>query len=242
MNLSFSMLLSDLIWLIGTSHFTGTTACKVFAILEHYLFQVSFLSMSVISYHSYLVFSQPFGGRHANTSWRRFLKYSRVVWLTPAVFIAVCVTLDETGTFPVDYGTNCWLGTVNALLYLFLLPLAISLLYNVYTFIKTARLLFRHDETREILQRKDGKQNLLICTKLASLVGFPWLFAFLGVSFPDEVAFEYLFVIFVCLQGLYIGLAFLFNKKTLDLYKRRWKIGSRGNNTSYTSAPTLEMT
>jgi hypothetical protein len=51
MNLSSSMLLSHLVWLIGSSHFTGTKTCKVLAIFEHcsYIFQVSFVAMSVIS-------------------------------------------------------------------------------------------------------------------------------------------------------------------------------------------------
>ncbi len=233
MNLSFSMLLSHLLWLIGTRHFTGTTACKVFAILEHYLFQVSFLAMSVISYHSWYVFSQPFAGTVANKSSRRFIKYSAFVWLVPAIFVAICVTLDKTGTFLVDYETNCWLGNVDAKLYLFLLPLALLLVYNIFTFIRTAVSLYRHDQNRQALQRKEGKQNLLICTKLATLVGFPWLFAFIGIMFPDVEAFEYLFVVFACLQGLYIGMAFLFNKKTLNLYKDRWNIGSRRNTPSY---------
>ena len=158
------------------------------------------------------------------------------------IFVAICVTLDKTKVFPVDYGTHCWLGSVNAKLYLFLLPLAMSLLYNIYTFIKTARLLFRHDETREMLQCKEGKQNLLICIKLASLVGFPWMFAFLGVLFPDELAFEYLFVVFVCLQGLYIGMAFLLKKKTLSLYKNRWNIGSGRNASKHAAKSTFEMT
>ena len=222
MNLSSSMLLSHLLWLIGTGHFTGTTACKGFAIVEHYLFQVSFLAMSVISYHSCYVFSQPFAGRVANNSYRRFIKYSAFVWLTPAAFVAICVALDETETFLVDYGTNCWMGNVDAKLYLFLLPLAVILLYNIVTFIRTAVSLHRHDKNREVLQRNQRKQNLLICTKLATLVGFPWLFAFIGVMFPDEEVFEYLFVVFACLQGLYIGIAFLFTKKTLKLYKDGW--------------------
>ncbi len=227
MNLSFSMLLSQLLWLIGSSYFTGTTACKVFAILEHYLFQVSFLAMSVICYHSCYVFSQPFAGRVANKSSRRFIMYSAFVWLVPAIFVAICVTLDKTGAFLVDYGTNCWLGNVDAKLCLFLLPLALLLVYNIFTFIRTAVSLYRHDKNTQVLQRKKGKQNLLICTKLATLVGFPWLFAFIGIMFPDVEAFEYLFVVFACLQGLYIGMAFLFNKKTLNLYKDRWNIGSR---------------
>ena len=95
MNLSLSMLLSHLIWLIGTSHFTGTKTCTVLAIFEHYLFQVSFVAMSVISYHSCYVFSQPFAGRFANKSWRRFFKYSAFVWLGPAIFVAICVALDK---------------------------------------------------------------------------------------------------------------------------------------------------
>jgi hypothetical protein len=216
--------------LIGTAHFQGTIVCKAFAILEHYLMQVTFLAMSVISYHTCHVFSQPFVGRTANTSWRRFIKYSAFLWLTPAVFVAVCVTLDKTvpwfqrfifiifiakgrgkinlwnqgnktEVFLVDYGMSCWLGTANAKLYLFLLPLAVLLLYNIYKFFQTAVSLSRHDKDREILQRKEGKQNLLICAKLATLVGFPWLFAFIGVLFPDVEAFEYLFVVFACLQG-----------------------------------------
>ena len=229
MNLSFSMLLSQVIWLAGTAHFEGTVLCEVLAILEHYLLQVSFLAMSIISYHTCLVFSQPIVGRTANTSRRRFVKYSAIVWLSPAIFVGICVTLDKTETLLVDYGTNCWLGTANAKLYLFLLPLAVLLLYNIYKFIRTAVSLSRHEKVRRTLQRKEGKQNLLICTKLATLVGFPWLFAFLGVLFPDVGAFEYLFVVFVCLQGLYIGMAFLFNKKTLKLYRDRWSIGARRN-------------
>ena len=138
------------------------------------------------------------------------------------------------------YGTNCWLGTVNAKLYLFLLPLAILLLLNIVTFIRTALSLYRHDKERP-LSLQEGKQHLLISAKLATLVGFPWLIAFIGVLFPNVEAFEYLFVIFVCLQGLYIGMAFLFNKKTLKLYKDWWNIGSRGNASSHTPAQTFEM-
>ena len=204
MNLSFSLFLSQLMWLVGFAFVKGRTACKVFAILEHYLLLVSFLAMSVISYHTCHVFSKPFVGRIANTSSGRFIKYSAILWITPALFVAICIALDETEVFEVDYGTNCWLGTANAKVYLFLLPLALLLLYNICTFIRTAVSLSRHEKERRALHKKQGRQNLLICTKLVTLVGLPWLFAFLGVFFPDVEAFEYLFVVFVCLQGLHV--------------------------------------
>ena len=242
MNLSFPLLLSQLMWLIGTAFLKGGTACKVFAILEHYFLLVSFVAMSVMSYHTCHVFSKPFVGRIANTSSRRFMKYSAFVWITPAMFVTICIALDETKAFVVDYGTNCWLGTANAKLYLFLLPLALLLLYNIFAFIKTAVSLSHHERERKTLHQKEGRQNLLICTKLATLVGFPWLFAFFGVLFPDVEAFEYLFVVFVCLQGLYVGIAFLLNKKTWKLYRDRFNISLRASTRSYAMTPTFELT
>ena len=242
MNLSFPLLLSQLMWLIGTAFLKEETACKVFAILEHYLLLVSFVAMSVMSYHTCHVFSKPFVGSTASTSSRRFRKYLAFVWITPAMFVAICIALNETEAFIVDYGTNCWLGTANAKLYLFLLPLALLLLYNIYAFIKTAVSLSRHEKERKTLHQKEGRQNLLICTKLATLVGFPWLFAFFGVLFPDVEAFEYLFVVFVCLQGLYIGMAFLFNKKAWKLYRDRFNISLRASTRSYATTSTFELT
>ena len=235
MNLSFILCLSQVISLVGTTYFQGTVVCKVFAILLHHLLQASFSAMSVISHHTFHVFSRPFTGRFANTSRPRFIKYSIFVWVTPAVFVAICVTLDETRVFVVEYGTNCWLGTANAKLYLFLLPVAIQLLFNICKFIQTAVSLSRHDKERQALHIKKGKQNLLICMKLATLVGFPWLIAFLGALFPDVEAFAYLIAVFVCLEGLYIAMAFLFTKKILKLYKDRWNNRSRVN-TPQTSA------
>ena len=242
MNLSFPLLLSQLMWLIGTAFVKKGTACKVFAILEHYFLLVSFVAMSVMSYHTCHVFSKPFVGRIASKSSRRFMKYSAFVWIIPAMFVAICIALDETNVFFVDYGTNCWLGTANAKLYLFLLPLALLLLYNIYAFIKTVVGLSRHGKERKTLQQKEARQNLLVCTKLATLVGFPWLFAFFGVLFPDVEAFEYLFVVFVCLQGLYIGMAFLFNKKTWKLYRNRFNISRRVRPGSHAKPQTFEMT
>ncbi len=248
MSLSFSMLLSQVIWLVGTAHLEGTVVCEVFAILEHYLLQVSFLAMSIISYHSCHVLSRPIMGRTVNTSRGRFIKYSAFVWLSAATFVAICVILDKTETLLVNYGTNCWLGTANAKLYLFLLPLAVLLLYNIYKFIRTAVSLSRHDKERRKLQQKERKQSLLICTKLATLVGFPWLFAFLGVLFPDVEAFEYLFVVCVCLQGVCIAMVFVFKKKILKLYYDRWNkrkinIGSPPGNGLPTSPtpPSFEL-
>ena len=238
MSLAVSMLLSQLIWLVGTAQFMNTKTCEVLGIIEHYLFLVTFMAMSVISFHSCIVFSRPFNtiANNARPVLPKFTKYSSMAWISPAIFIAVCVTLDQTeATFDI-YGTTCWLSTGKAVLYLFILPAAVIMLFNIVTFIKTALALCNRSDSQ--LLHKNRKQNLIACTKLATLVGFPWLFAFFGVIFPDTEAFEYLFVVFACLQGFYMGVAFVCNKKTLQLYKNWW------NTTHSQSSPrdeTFEM-
>ena len=244
MNLSLSLLVSHSLWLFGTGHEEITTLCKVVAILEHYLILVSFLAMSAISYHSCFVFSQPFVAPNTKERQQTFVRYSTVVWFGPAIFVAVCIVLDETGKFAVAYGTKCWLGTRDSKLYLFLLPIGLLLLFNVFAFIRTAAILSRHQNGLDILQKKRRK-NLLICIKLSTLVGFPWIFPFFGVFFPKVVVLEYLFVIFACLQGFCIGMAFLCNKKILNLYKSRWSqrkivdVGSNGR--CKNTAPTFQL-
>ena len=239
MSLCISMLISHLIWLIGTANFQDTKTCEVLGIIEHYLFLVTFMAMSMISYHSCVVFSQPFNG-NSNKSLGRFGKYSTISWLIPGIFIAVCIALDQSETTFDIYGTTCWLSTDEAVLYLFLLPAAVLLLCNIYTFIKTAVALSRYNTDMQILQR-DRKQNVIVCTKLATLVGFPWVFAFFGVIFPDIEVFEYLFVVFACLQGFCIGVAFVCNKKTLQLYKKWWKSGNQVSAESDPRNQTFQM-
>lgn len=248
MNLSSSMCLSQILWLVGNPRFEGTIVCEVIAIFQHLLMQASFLAMSVISWHNYHVFSQPFAGRIANRARSKSIKYSAFNWIISAIFVAISVILDKTETFLVDYGPNCWLGTANARLYLFLLPLAMNLLFSIYKFIQTAVCLSRQDKYRRTVLHKEGKQNLLVCTKLATLVGFPWVFSFFGVLFPDVEALEYLFIVCVCIQGVCIALVFLFNKKILKLYKDWWNnsrkidIGPTQNQVAIATIPPTRPT
>ena len=241
MNLSFSMCLSQIIWLIGTTYFGGTVVCEGVAILEHYLHKVTFLAMSVISHHTCHVFSRPFVGRIVNRARSKFIKYSMIVWLIPSVFVMICVILDKTRAFAVDYGVKCWLGTTDSKLYLFLLPLAIMLLYNVSKFIQTAASLSRHYKNAQTIQRRTGKQNLITCAKLGTLVGFPWLFSFLGVMFSDVETFEYLFIVFVSLQGVCMAIVFLAKKRTVRLYKNWWKTRKNSVTVRPTTNPAFQM-
>ena len=224
MNLCLSMALSELMYLVGISHFNGTIVCDVLAIFIHYLRESSFLALSIISYHTWYILSRPFVGRITNSLRSEFIKYSILVWLTPAGFVAICVTLDKTQVFPLDYGMNCWIGSTNGRLFLYIIPSTTLMFYNIYKFIQTALSLSRHyKQTHETIKRKKGKQNLLVCVKLAALVTCPCFLSFFAMLFPDVEALNYLYVVFVCLQGVYIAQMFLLNKRTIKLYKNWWR-------------------
>ena len=225
MNLCLSLALSQLISLIANSYFQfhGTIACEVLAILVHYLREASYLALSIISYHTWYIFSQPFVGRIANRTRSKFIQYSIVVWLIPAVLVAISVTLDKTEVFPVNYGKNCWIGSKNGRIYFYVIPSAVLILINIYTFIQTANSLSCHYRQTHTIQRKKGKENLLVCAKLAALVSCPCFVAFLVILWPDVEALHYLYAVFLCLQGVYIAQLFLLNKRTLKLYKDWWK-------------------
>ena len=225
MNLCLSLALSQLTSLIAIAYFQfhGTIACEVLGILVHYLREASFLAISVISYHTWYIFSQPFVGRIANRARSKFIKYSIVVWLIPAVLVAISVTLDKTETFPVNYGKNCWIGSKNGRVYFYVIPTTVLILINIYKFIQTANSLSRHYRQTQTIQRKKGKQNILVCAKLAALVSCPCALAFLAVLWPGVEALHYLYAVFLCLQGVYIAQLFLLNKRTLKLYKDWWR-------------------
>ena len=69
---------------------------------------------------------------------------------------------------------------------------------------------------------------MILYCKLASIMGLTWVFGFVASATHFEVI-RYLFVIFNSLQGLFICLAFVCNRKVFRLLKQRvFGVGSGG--------------
>jgi Na+(H+)/acetate symporter ActP len=164
--------------------------------------------------------------------------YFLVVWGMPGLFLLIFGLLDHYGVFIVDYGKSvvCWLGTKESTIFLFILPFGILLLFNLIMFIIVAlRLRENQKSSAKALgmeAKKRQTQNIKVCLKLSTLMGFSWLFGLLQVAVETETdAFEYLFIIFVSFQGLFICAAFLFQRKCYELYNTLIFSSSRGTST-----------
>jgi hypothetical protein len=239
MNLSISLCLAEIFWLVGSMLDNYPTTCTVVAIVIHYSFLAFFTASSVIAFHSCLVFGRKMTIRRSVSENNKiFVIYSLIVWGIPGLFLLIFGLLDRYGVFAIDYGKAvvCWLGTRQSKIYLFILPFGILLLFNLILFIVVAVRLRENQRSSAKALGKEAKkresQNIKVCLKLSTLMGFSWLFGLLQVAVETETdAFAYLFIIFVSFQGLFICAAFLFQRKCYELYNTLMSSSSRGTST-----------
>ena len=226
MSLSISLCVAEILWLCGSLVGDIRAACIFVAIANHYFFLVFFMATSVIAFHSCLVFGRKVSFRRSKSEDNKtFLVYSLVVWGIPALFVLISSLLDHYEVFVSNYGKSdiCWLGTREARLFLFILPFGILLSFNLLLFVFVALRLHKNQKTSADVLGKNAKkrqrENVIVCIKLSTLMGFSWLFGLLQASVETKTdVFSYLFVIFVSFQGLFICVAFLFKRRYYELY------------------------
>ena len=221
MNLSLSQLLVDLVFL-ATGYVEAKFACIIIAILLHYFFLVSFTWMSVISFETWNIFSKT-RIQHRKPSRKKkrckLLQRAMIGWLPAFVFVVTCVALDQTNAVAFHYGgiKGCWINNSSANLFFFVLPVAFSISFNAVCFSLTVRAIWKTNKqaqraTHEAVKRKTA----VVFLKIFILMGFTWIFGFLQVLVSDF--FEYPFIIFATLQGLYVALAFVFTSRVKQMY------------------------
>jgi hypothetical protein len=229
MNFAASLLLFEIFWL--PSNFTEVRSdkptCTAMAIMEHYFLMASFVSMSVIAFHTCKVFARSLPAPKMSKGHERklFGTYLALVWLLPGIFVAICVVLDNQDVVKLGYGESeiCWLTENNAYVYLVTIPIAVLLLFNIIAFVIAAVYLRKHSQNTAAKQASGNRRsNLSIYAKLSTLMGFTWLFGLLALVVTSTTVFWYFFVILTSLQGVFVAMAFVVNAKTFGLYKQRY--------------------
>ena len=234
MNFSTNLLLFELFWL--PSSFTEVRSdkqtCMALGILEHYFLMSSFVSMSVIAFHTCKVFARrlPAPKMSEGHAKKQFCMYLACVWLLPGIFVGICVALDHQDVVKVGYGELeiCWLTEDKAYTYFVIIPIGFLLLFNIIAFVIAAICLRKHGKNTVARQASGNRRsNFLIYVKLSTLMGFTWLFGLLALVVTSTTVFWYFFVIFTSLQGVFVAVAFVMNVKTFGLYKQWYSSGWR---------------
>jgi len=224
MNLSASILLAQLLWLVGSGQTDKPTTCTVIAVLLHYFFLVSFMWTSIIAFDTWRAFTVK-GTKPLFDSKRKrlvyILRYMAIGWLSVMVYVAICVALDQSKFIFMGYGKDhaCWIANKIAIVYFVAIPIVLMLTTNIAMYILTMiAIKTTAAQTRIAADPKDRKQLFWVHIKVASTMGFTWIFAFIAMAGLEFVWYPY--VILSGLQGVYIAVAFRLNQRSRKLYKK----------------------
>ncbi|CAM1323547.1 Uncharacterised protein g8424 [Pycnogonum litorale] len=257
MNLTLSILIFQVSFLIGQNHPTNYV-CKVLSVMTHFFILASFFWMNVMAYDLY----KTFGHCHILTNVRskkKYLhRYALYAYGVPGFFICVGIVAENCKYISFVkpmYGRDeiCWIGSHNAAIYLFCVPVIAVIVINSIFFTLIIRSMRKlRKQIRRQLNQVRGHSYWLLYVRKSTVVGFTWIFAFLAayVHHPKILGeiFLYCFIVFNTLQGVFIFCAFVMTKRVLKLteielssVKKTIKKTFRENAAKISQSPSIFM-
>ncbi|XP_030621795.1 adhesion G-protein coupled receptor D1 [Chanos chanos] len=219
-NLSFAILVAQILLLVSFRFDPGTLPCKVMAILLHFFFLCAFAWMLVEGLHLYSMVVKVFGSEGS-----KHFYYYGIGWGSPLVICVVSMTssLDSYG----EVG-NCWLSLKNGAIWAFVAPALFVIMVNIGILIAVTRIISRISAEN---YKVHGDANSVKLTAkavavLLPILGISWIFGVLAVN-DHSLLFQYMFAVFNSLQGFFIFLFHcLLNSEVRAAFKHKTKVWS----------------
>eukprot|EP00057_Strongylocentrotus_purpuratus_P006015 XP_011660489.1 PREDICTED: latrophilin-like protein LAT-2 [Strongylocentrotus purpuratus] len=226
MSLCITLIFAQSIILFGGLAVMNSNACLSFAILGHFMWIAVFSHTTALAFdlHRRFGIATKFGRNDEGAAvLSRFLLFA---WGCPILVVGPCLGIYFSGIklphFNFTYKTvTCWIGDGMANVYVFGIPVASLLVVNLILFVMVVAGL-HHMRMSPVNKHKSTDSNmsadLLIYIKMSTLLGFTWVFGFV-TAFANVTALWYIFIILNSLQGVYIFIAFICNKRVFKLWR-----------------------
>uniref|UniRef100_A0A8C7SGT2 Adhesion G protein-coupled receptor D1 n=1 Tax=Oncorhynchus mykiss TaxID=8022 RepID=A0A8C7SGT2_ONCMY len=219
-NLSFAILVAQILLLISFRFDPGTLPCKVMAVLLHFFFLSVFAWMLVEGLHLYSMVIKVFGSEGS-----KHFYYYGIGWGSPLVICVVSMTsaLDSYG----EVG-NCWLSLKIGAVWAFVAPALFVIVVNIVILISVTRIISRISSEN---YKVHGDANAVKLTAkavavLLPILGISWIFGVLAIN-DHSLMFQYMFAVFNSLQGFFIFLFHcLLNSEVRAAFKHKTKVWS----------------
>ncbi|NWV17857.1 AGRD1 protein, partial [Origma solitaria] len=219
-NLSFAVLVAQILLLTSFQFSPGTVPCKILAILLHFFFLSAFAWMLVEGFHLYSMVIKVFGSEES-----KHLYYYGIGWGCPLVICVISATasLDSYGE-----SGNCWLSLENGAIWAFVAPAMFVILVNIGILIAVTRVISRISADN---YKVHGDANAFKLTAkavavLLPILGSSWIFGILAVN-AHALVFQYIFAVFNSLQGFFMFLFHcLLNSEVRAAFKHKTKVWS----------------
>ncbi|KAI8516524.1 hypothetical protein Bbelb_051050 [Branchiostoma belcheri] len=227
-NLCVALLAILVIFLAGITRTASPIGCKVVAALLHYFLLAALMWMAMEAVNLYRAVVQVFDSVSANF----VIKAGAVAWGFPLV--ATLSTAGPSSLYKYRMEKACWLAQ-EPLIYAFLIPAGLILLFNLLVFILVMTKLVREEKKQKGLRgaaadaNKVDRQWIILQIRRAgsimALFGLTWLFGFFVID-DARTVFAYLFCIFNTLQGLFIFIFHCVMREDMKEWRKKltcWK-------------------
>ncbi|XP_072034131.1 uncharacterized protein [Amphiura filiformis] len=261
MNLIIALFLGQFLLLFGGNKTENENACMIIAVLAHYTWLAAFAWMNALAFDLDRTFGNPDNLQKMSEGKKSMFLYMIYAWGSPFLIVIPCLALHfcQCTLVKFNYGSAsaCWISDGTANLLTFGVPAAIFLLFNAILFghtvagirsAKRATARIRQDTSK----LKRTTNELLIYIKIASLMGFTWIFGYVA-AFTGVEALWYIYIILNSLQGVFIFISFMCNRRVGLLWSKKLKLsglitapksstsGATGGHRA-SSAPGTQMT
>uniref|UniRef100_A0A8D3CNG2 Adhesion G protein-coupled receptor D1 n=1 Tax=Scophthalmus maximus TaxID=52904 RepID=A0A8D3CNG2_SCOMX len=211
-NLSFAILVAEILLLISARFDLGTLPCKVMAVLLHFFFLSAFAWMLVEGLHLYSMVVKVFGSEGS-----KHFYYYGIGW----------------GRRSFNYNTQmktktCWLSLKNGAIWAFVAPALFVIVVNIGILISVTRIISRISGEN---YKVHGDANAVKLTAkavavLLPILGISWIFGVLAFN-THSLPFLYIFAVFNSLQGFFVFLFHcLLNSEVRAAFKHKTKVWS----------------
>ncbi|CAL1541096.1 unnamed protein product [Lymnaea stagnalis] len=195
LHLSVCLVLAYFIFVGGIFAKTHELACKVIAIVLHYVFLAAFFIMLseglLLLWKSTVVLG-------SSLSAKKLLLLS---YGTPSIIVATAVGVTRTE----GYGANkiCWLSIDRGLIWAFIGPALFIVLVNFIVLIIALRITDTKRKNSQLKTCQKASAAIRNTLMMCPLLGITWLLAVVSWN-HDTVIIQYIFALLNSLQGLFI--------------------------------------
>lgn len=203
---------------LGTYH---RDICVVFGIALHYFWLQSFASMFTCSFHMWRLFrsTQIF----SNSEFKSILKkYLTFIALLPFCIVSLNVTIMGTtsNNGSIGYGTErCFIDNSISRLISFVIPVGVMCLSNLFFFVGT---LISIRNVPAVPGTKSVRNEFWIYCRLFTITGITWTLQIIDGFLPLS-PYSYISSIINSLQGTAIFVAFILNRRVINLIRKSCK-------------------
>ena len=243
--LGLALLIAFVFVLIGAFVEEYHSVCYFCAVMKNFGFLAIFSWMSAISYITWKIFGSDSIKHKSRTNKLPLSKISVSAWLIPTILTAFTIMMDfviTDSSFSPSFAQNlCWYNRRYALLMYFGVPIALCLIVNITLFILTSIQLRKAFLNSKAVSKQE-QRNFQVYVRLFVLLGITWVIGFIS-PFIDHIVIHSLFVILNALQGLFLFIAFVCQKKiwaflTMKSYPHETSDSGSSGGTKYKTTTT----